>query len=198
MDVLVDLTRGQNAALVIFAFLQADCRNSDYRQELISLGQEINNSRDINCNGLSIDPLEDGDIETDGHLPTCITCSLGDIRPSVDLQQPGNNADAAALQQVAEALREIAAQLEHNVVAQATQNLGRNIMNSPYEEWKNHLSWEVERVMRQGVTLKDLPQERVTVALALTLVKGVCEQTPRLLRNLFNITLQFFSPGRAI
>lgn len=43
----------------------------------------------------------------------------------------GNHGDAAALQQVAEALRDIAAQLEHNVVAQATQNLSRNIMTSP-------------------------------------------------------------------
>lgn len=190
-----NLTRGQNAALVVFAFLQADCRNSDYRRELLSLRQEIHHSRDINCNGLDIHPYEDGDIETDGHLPSCITCSLDDIQPSVELQQRGNHADAAALQQVAEALRDIAAQLEHNVVAQATQNLGRSIMTSPHEDWKNLLSWEVERVMRQGVTLKDLPKERVIVALTLTLVKGVCEQTPRLLRNLFNITLQYFSSG---
>lgn len=185
---------GQNAALVVFAFLQADCRNSAYRQELLSLGQEIHHSRDINCNGLGIDPLEDENIETDGHLPSHIKCSVDDILPSVEQQQRGNHADAAALQQVAEALRDIAAQLEHNVVAQATQNLSRNIMTSPCEEWKNHLSWEVERVMRQGVTLKDLPEERVIVALTLTMVKGVCEQTPRLLRHLFNITLQYFSP----
>lgn len=38
--------------------------------------------------------------------------------------------DAAAIQQVAEGLREIAAQLEHNVVAQATQNLSNNVLSS--------------------------------------------------------------------
>lgn len=43
----------------------------------------------------------------------------------------GNRAEAAALQQVAEELREIAAQLEHNVVARATQNLSRNMSSSP-------------------------------------------------------------------
>lgn len=45
----------------------------------------------------------------------------------------GEHGEAAALQQVAEGLREIAAQLEHNVVAQATQNLRRNISTSPSE-----------------------------------------------------------------
>ena len=39
----------------------------------------------------------------------------------------GNRADAEVFVQIADGLREIAAQLEHNVVAQATQNLGRNI-----------------------------------------------------------------------
>ncbi len=88
MDV-VDVTSGQNAALVMFAFLQADCKNSDYRQELLSLGQELNSAWDVNCNGVNIDPLEDGDIETDGHLNSCILDALGDIQPSVELQQPG-------------------------------------------------------------------------------------------------------------
>lgn len=45
----------------------------------------------------------------------------------------GNNVDAAALQRIAEELREIADQLEHNVVAQAAQNLRRNISSSPSE-----------------------------------------------------------------
>lgn len=86
---LDNLTSGQNAALVVFAFLHADCRNSVYRQELLSLGQELHHSRDINCNGLGIDPLEDGNLETDGHLPSCITCSLDDIQPSVEQHQRG-------------------------------------------------------------------------------------------------------------
>lgn len=194
---LRSLTSGQNGALVIFAFLQADCRNSEYSQELRSLGQEINLTRDINCKGLRKDPLDDGDLETDGHLPRCITASLDHFQPSVELQRPGNHADAAALQQVAQELREIADQFERCVVAQATRNLSRNILTSPSEEWKDHLSWEVDRVMRQGVNLNDLPQERITVALTLTLVKGVCEQAPRLLRNLFSIALQCISPAGA-
>lgn len=45
----------------------------------------------------------------------------------------GNREEAAALLRVAEELREIAAQLEHNVVARATQNLSRNISTSPSE-----------------------------------------------------------------
>lgn len=45
----------------------------------------------------------------------------------------GNHADAAALQQVAQELREIADQFERCVVAQATRNLSRNILTSPSE-----------------------------------------------------------------
>lgn len=43
------------------------------------------------------------------------------------------HADAAVLQRFVEELREIADQLEHHVVAQATQNLNRNILTSPFE-----------------------------------------------------------------
>lgn len=197
MDELGNLTNGQNAALVILAFLQADCRTSEYGKELLSLGKELNLTRDINFNGPRRDALDDGDLETDGHLSSCITASLDDIQPSVELQWPRNRAEAADLQQIAEGLREIADQLEHNIVAQATQNLSRNISTSPSEQWKDHLRWEVERVIRQGVGLEHLPQERVFVALTLTLVKGVCEQVPRLLRNLFNSALQYLNPARA-
>lgn len=51
--------------------------------------------------------------------------------------------------------------------------------------------------MRQNVTLKDVAQEHITVALTLTLVKGVCEQTPQLLRNLFTATLHYIVHFRA-
>lgn len=47
--------------------------------------------------------------------------------------------------------------------------------------------------MRQGLSLSDLPQERVILALSLTLVKGVCKQAPHLLRNLFNTAVQYIS-----
>lgn len=42
----------------------------------------------------------------------------------------GKREDAAVIQQVAEELREIAAQLEQRVVAEATQNLKRNLLAS--------------------------------------------------------------------
>ncbi len=85
------LADGKNTALVILAFLQADC-SPEYRQELHSLGQEINLNvtRDINFNGPRKDALDEGDLECDGHLPTFITADvLGDLQPSVDLQRPG-------------------------------------------------------------------------------------------------------------
>lgn len=51
--------------------------------------------------------------------------------------------------------------------------------------------------MRHNVTLKDVAQEQIAVALTLALVKGVCEQTPRLLRNLFAATLRYIVHSRA-
>uniref|UniRef100_A0A3Q3EY88 BH3-interacting domain death agonist n=1 Tax=Labrus bergylta TaxID=56723 RepID=A0A3Q3EY88_9LABR len=173
----VNCNRRPNAALLVLTFLQADCRNSECVKELHSLGQELHLR------------LEDGDLETDGHLPVFIRASLDDIQPSVELQ------NRAKYVRFALELREIAAQLEHNIVAQATQNLNGKISNSPFHQWKDHLSREVERVMRQGVGLEHLARERVIMALTLTLVKGVCEQAPRLLRNLFNIALQYVSGG---
>lgn len=89
MDVLGNPTSGQNTALVILAFLQADCRNAEYRKEILSLGQEINLTRDINWNGFWEDSQDDGALETDGHLSSCIKASRDDIHPSVDLQRPG-------------------------------------------------------------------------------------------------------------
>ncbi|KAA8590455.1 hypothetical protein FQN60_014389, partial [Etheostoma spectabile] len=179
MDNLGNLTSGQNAAaLVMLAFLQADCRTSEYGKELLSLGKDLNLTRDINFNGPEKDSLEDGDIETDGHLPVSITAALDDIQPSVELQWPRNRAEAADLQQIAYGLREIADQLEHN-------------------QWKDYLTREVRRVMSQGVGLEHLPQERVMMALTLTLVKSVCEQAPWLLRNLFHTALQYINAARA-
>lgn len=62
-----------------------------------------------------------------------------------------------------------------------------------FQQWRHHLNWEVERVMRAVVGLEYLPQERVIVALTLTLVKGVCQQAPQLLRNLFYTALQYIT-----
>lgn len=187
------LKEGQNASFVLLAFLQADCGNSDYNRELLSLGSALHLTEDINYNGAWIG--EDDGLECDGHLQSNIKDSLRDLQPVVELRWPGEHAEAAALWRIAEDLREVAAQLEHNVVARATQNLSRNVQVSPFEQWKHHLSREVERVMRRGVGLEHLPQERVIVALALTLVKGVCQQAPQLLRGLFNSALQFITPA---
>lgn len=78
---------GQNAPLVILSFLQTDSTIVNYDEELSSLSTLI--SRDINCNGLMMDTDDEGGLETDGHLSSCIAMSMGDIQPSVQLQGPG-------------------------------------------------------------------------------------------------------------
>lgn len=58
------------------------------------------------------------------------------------------------------------------------------------QQWGSHLKQAVEHVhgaLRQGSSLGDLPQERVVLALSLSLIKGVCERTPGFLRDLFHI-----------
>ncbi|XP_069018655.1 BH3 interacting domain death agonist isoform X2 [Embiotoca jacksoni] len=189
MDDLEQLTRGPNAALVIFSFLQADCRNPHYSKELLSLGKDLDFTPDINCKGPRIHSLDDGYLETDGHLPIR-QMILSDIQPSVELQWPRDHVEAATIREVALGLREIATRLEDSIVSRATQNLRRNILASSYE-CKRHLAGEVERLMNRGVGLEHLPQERVMVVLTLTLVKGVCEQAPQLLRTLFAAALEY-------
>ncbi|KAM9377402.1 BH3 interacting domain death agonist isoform 2-T4 [Pholidichthys leucotaenia] len=188
MDDLRDLTCGKNAALVIFAFLQADCQSSDFNTALLSLGKEFNLTRDINCDEKTTDS-QDRDVECDGYLPTSITGSLADLQPLVDLQWPRDRAEAADIQEVARELREIAQHFEENIVNQATRNLRRNLSNST-SDFKDHLAREVERVMREGVGLEHSPEERVFMALTLTLVKGVCTHAPGLLRSLFTSALE--------
>ncbi|XP_061532890.1 BH3-interacting domain death agonist-like isoform X1 [Phycodurus eques] len=193
MDDLTKLASEQNATLVVLSFLQPDCgvSNVQYNKAICSLGKDLTETWMSSCEE------EYGVIECDGNLPGNIAGSIDDIEPLVELYWPGGEAEARTLQQIAARLREIAAQLEQSVVDQAAQNLRRNVMSSPSEQWLDLLKSEVQRAMMQGVGLEQLPQERVIVALSLTLVKQVCEHTPQLLRDLFNTALQYVSPPRS-
>lgn len=184
---------GVTANEVVFAFLQADSGSIYYNKELNYLRDCLKLAPDINSNGHETSALDNGDLETDGHLPSNITVSMQDIHPIVDLHIPRNHGQAA-VHEVARALEEIAAQFEDRVVAQATRNLSNNILNSASSQWKAHLTSEVERVLRHGVGLEHLPQEKVIIALALTLVKRVCMQAPVLLRDLFRTAVQYINP----
>ncbi|XP_062246393.1 uncharacterized protein LOC133955531 isoform X2 [Platichthys flesus] len=138
----MDVTGDSRAALVILAFLQADCQGAELQKELHSLSNEFHLTRDINCNGPRINTAEVGSVETDGYLePECllqtdcreidiVPVDLHDIQPVAELQ--GQYA-AANIQQVAEEIREIAAQLQESVMAQATNNLMRNRSDSQSE-----------------------------------------------------------------
>lgn len=83
----MDVT-GKNTALVMLTFLQGDCRNAEYRTELLSLGKELNPAMDINWNGFSDDTMDDGLLEADGHSIVNIR-NLRVIGPSVEVRQPG-------------------------------------------------------------------------------------------------------------
>uniref|UniRef100_A0A3Q3VJ22 BH3-interacting domain death agonist n=1 Tax=Mola mola TaxID=94237 RepID=A0A3Q3VJ22_MOLML len=177
MDELGNLASGQNTALLVLTFLQADCGNAEYRKEILSLGQEINLTWDINWNSFR----EDKDLETDGHLSTCVTGFGFGVEPSLELQQPGECSTKNILYTKLCAIGDVRVFSLCTVLSPCLR---------PLQEWIDHLSWEVNRLMGQNVTFKDLAQEQVIVALTLTLVKGVCKHTPQLLRNLFNTALR--------
>ncbi|KAJ0029644.1 hypothetical protein NQD34_004641 [Periophthalmus magnuspinnatus] len=183
------LSRAQ-CSVLFWTFLQADCGEcpQEYCKELLSLSKGFSGTEALLSDSLCGDlDSTDGDLETDGHLSSNIRIALEGIEVSPDVHGPEN------IRQIAAEIREIAAQFEQNVVAQATLNLTRKLMGSSMEHWKAYLHQEVHNMLVHGVGLDNLQQERVVAALTFTLVKGVCLQAPRLLRGLFDTTLQYLS-----
>ncbi|XP_035280315.1 BH3 interacting domain death agonist [Anguilla anguilla] len=180
--------------LVFLSFLQQDCKNEELTKQLDTLGQELKlDWRDINCNGFDQDAEEDGELQTDGHFCCKPRDLVAHLEPSVEVARQVNPANEAVLRNVAAELIEIADQMENRVVSRAADNLMRKLQSSPPQDWKRHLSAEVQSVLGQGLGsgLEQLPQERVVLALTMMLVKGVCERVPRLLQGLFSTALQY-------
>ncbi|KAM9815297.1 BH3-interacting domain death agonist-like [Syngnathus typhle] len=189
MDDLTKLASEQNAALVVLSFLQADCSDVQYNKAVCSLGNELTKTWRSSCEE------DDGVIESDGYLPISNADLIAGMEPGVEHYWPGGDGEARDLQEIAARLREIAAQFQQNVVDQAAQNLRRNILSSPSEQWLDLLKSEVQRAMMM-VGLEQLPQERVILALSLTLMKQVCVHSPQLLRDLFNTALRYVTLPR--
>ncbi|KAJ8381795.1 hypothetical protein SKAU_G00025730 [Synaphobranchus kaupii] len=171
-----DVELGPITPLVFLAFLQQQPPNNDeLANQLYVLGQELKLARgDINCNGFEDDAEEDGELQTDGHFccSTNIRGLVADLDASVEVAWPANPANEAVLRNVAAELIEIANQMENRVVSRAAENLIQKLQNSPLRDWKRHLSAEVQSALRQGLGsgLEQLPQERVLLALTMTLV----------------------------
>lgn len=81
--------READTALVILTFLQADYKSAEYRDELLSLGQEVRQTRGIELNGCAEAFLDDGCLETDGSRSSCITFDLSGAQPAEALQRLG-------------------------------------------------------------------------------------------------------------
>lgn len=86
------LTKAQHA-VVFWAFLQADCGESpkEYHKQLQSLGRDLNGNEARICSSDCAGLETDGDLETDGHLPSNISVPLDGIgpSPSLDVIGPG-------------------------------------------------------------------------------------------------------------
>lgn len=85
MDVTKYPENGEHICFLIFAFLQADCRDSYLQQELFSLGKDFNIIRDKNSDSRTAYVDNEG-IESDGHLDESISLPLDDILPLVELR----------------------------------------------------------------------------------------------------------------
>ncbi|KAL2093751.1 hypothetical protein ACEWY4_011063 [Coilia grayii] len=175
--------------LVFLTFLQQKgCQNQALEQELLDLESELKHIQDVNSNCVTSECTDedDGELQTDGHSPMVNLRALVQGRPHVQAPRP-------AVRDVARELVEIADQLEDSVMARTTDNLLRLLKNSNYLQWGQHLSQAVDQVhgaLWHSGGLDGLPQERVLLALSLSLIKGVCERTPAFLRDLFHIWQQ--------
>ncbi|XP_010881582.2 BH3 interacting domain death agonist [Esox lucius] len=179
--------------LIFLTFLQQhSSNNAELKRELNSLSHDLKRTQNIHFPGLGTNTHEEGELQTDGHYGSS-RILLEEFVPQVELPLPMSRADEVAVRAVAAGLIEIADQLERRVVAQASENLTKKLMKYSVQLWRHHLALEVEWLKKQalGSVLDQLPQERVILALTLTLVRGVCERAPVLLRNLFNTALQF-------
>ncbi|XP_046889595.1 BH3 interacting domain death agonist [Hypomesus transpacificus] len=182
-----------NTPLVILTFLQQQgFDNEECQRELDSLSRDLKITPDINCNSPGNGSHDDGELQTDGHFSSSIRGLVDDIQPQAYLNRHGD--EVQGVRNVAADLILIAHQLEQRVVAKATENLTKKLQTSSVWFWKNHMAVEVDWVLSQGLysLLDHLPKERVIMALALTLVKGVCEKAPGLLRGLFSTALEYF------
>lgn len=73
MDVLDNLVCEADAALLIVSFLQADHKSADYRDELVSLGQEVGRTRAVDVNGCTDASADIECLEADGSGASCVT-----------------------------------------------------------------------------------------------------------------------------
>ncbi|XP_062403249.1 BH3 interacting domain death agonist isoform X2 [Sardina pilchardus] len=206
MDTTGDANSLVGPSLVFLTFLQQKgCKNDDFERELTDLKRDLIHDQDINCNGVGLvcadgslsrelHSGDDGELQTDGHSPTVhLQMFVRAYHPLVQAPPPPVPVPDPALRDIAQELIQIADQLENDVMARATNNLLRSLQNSEKWKWSSHLKQAVEHVhvsLRCGNSLGDLPQERVALALSLSLIKGVCEHTPRFLRDLFHIWQQ--------
>ncbi|KAL0968514.1 hypothetical protein UPYG_G00267870 [Umbra pygmaea] len=176
-----------------FQVSQQKVNNAELQIELESLGRELKLTQHFNSEGLWSD-IHEGELQTDGHYCSSVSL-LQEFQPQAEVALPVSPAEAEVLRGVAAGLKEIADQLHDSVVTQAAENLTKKLQKYSVRMWRHHLALEVEWLKKQalGSALDHLPQERVIMALTLTLVKGVCERAPMLLRKLFNVALQYTS-----
>lgn len=192
-----------NNTLVFLTFFQnTGCVDPIFQRELDSLGRELKCTQpDINSN-TGVDQAyvyDDEELQTDGHFsPSCRVVREG-IRPHAERRLPVNHEEVEVVRNVAAGLIEISDQINHNVLAQAAENLAKKLQKSSIWLWQNHLAEEVKWLLCHcpASALESLPQEKVIMAFTLSLVKRVCEKAPLLLRNLFLTTLQYFSQATA-
>ncbi|XP_036440513.1 BH3 interacting domain death agonist [Colossoma macropomum] len=192
-------------SLLFLTFLdQAHCYNKDLEKELHRLSHDLKLSTDPGVYSGGIEYADhglvdwsiecDGELETDGNIPTNPREFLQGVLPEVHLELPVNPEEAQAVREVAAELIRIADELNHIIVSRAVEGLARNLTSNTSLE-----SWHILLIQSVDNLLKEVPgvhTEQVVMALTFSLVKAVCEHTPPLLRGLYNVVMQYISPAR--
>ncbi|XP_058243570.1 BH3 interacting domain death agonist [Hemibagrus wyckioides] len=124
----------------------------------------------------------DGELQTDGHS---FHRGLHDL-PQADLVLPVHN-EVLMVREVAAELIRMADEFNEIVVSQAAECLAKKLSNSSEEGWWNCLAQGVDGLLKE---MPGVHTERMVMALTFSLVKAVCERTPRLLRGLYNTMTQ--------
>ncbi|KAL6479109.1 hypothetical protein MHYP_G00125420 [Metynnis hypsauchen] len=192
-------------SLLFLTFLdQTHCHNKDLEKELHRLSYDIKLGTDPGVYSGGIEYADhglvdwsiecDGELETDGNIPTNPRDFLQGVLPEVHLELPVNPEEAQAVREVAAELIRIADELNHIIVSRAAEGLARKLTSNTSLE-----SWHILLVQSVDNLLKEVPgvhTEQVVMALTFSLVKAVCEHTPPLLRGLYNVVMQYISPTR--
>ncbi|XP_062860696.1 BH3 interacting domain death agonist [Trichomycterus rosablanca] len=179
MDINMNIDCLSQTSLVFLTFLQqSPCVNNELQREVDYLNHKIK----LHGLGLDSDIETDGLLETDGH--SINRSLLLDFAPQAEYALP----EAQAVSEVAAELVRIADDFNDSIVSQAAERLNKKLRNASKLSWLDYLSEGVDSVLTE---VQGGHNDRIVMAVTFSLVKAVCERTPRYLCDLCNVLMRY-------